>query len=269
MNAFEKFVTWLQGTMTQPTLYGWFHLMFFALLVVITVVVCIRLKNATDKQVKIVVLIYAIICLILEVYKQIIFSHSGNGEWSYQWYAFPFQLCSTPMYIALLAGLIKKGKVQQSLYSYLATFGLLGGLLVMLYPGDVFISTIGINIQTMIHHGGQVFIGIFLIATKRVKIDFKTPLRALPTFLSLLAIALTLNLTVGPAVNGTFNMFFISPHYPCTLPVFNIIYDKVPYVVFLLIYIVGFTIGAYLVTLFVQAIQQIYHKCRRKKALKK
>jgi hypothetical protein len=36
-------------------------------------------------------------------------------------------------------------------------------------------------------------------------------------------------------------MFYISPHYACTLPVLSIIYDKAPYAVFLITYLLGFS----------------------------
>ncbi len=252
MNFLEKIIASLSGTMTTPLAYGWFHLMFFGIMVVFTIFMGIIFKNKSDKSVNIVVLIYAVVCLILELYKQLLFSYNSTAnQWSYQWYAFPFQFCSTPMYVALIASLLKKGKVKDSLQSFLATFGLLGGLLVMVSPGDVFTSQIGINIQTMVHHGGQFFIGAFLMITKKVKLDFKTPLRALPTFAALVAVALTLNLSLTNLVNGaTFNMFFISPYFPSTLPVFSIIYEKVPYIIFLFIYIIGFTLGAYVISLF-------------------
>ena len=44
-------------------------------------------------------------------------------------------------------------------------------------------------------------------------------------------------------------MFFISPHFDCTLPVLSIIYPKVPYIGFLIIYILGFSIVAGIVNL--------------------
>ncbi len=249
MNWFEKVISFLQGTMVEPQIYGWFHLMFLGIMVVSIILISIFLKKTTDRQNKIILLTFAIVCIVLEIYKQLVFSFDAvAGEWSYHWYAFPFQFCSTPMYVALIAVLLKKGKVQNSLYAFLATYGLLGGLMVMLYPGDVFISLIGINIQTMIHHGSQVLIGLYLLISKRVKLDFKTPLRALPTFLALVAIALGLNLIMVNFTNGsTFNMFFISPHFPSTLPVFSIIYEKVPYWVYLLLYIVSFALFTYAV----------------------
>lgn len=264
MNLLEKIITYLGGTMPVPQPFGWFHMMFLVLVVVFTVVFSLLFKNKSEKTIRIVVLSYALLCLIFELYKQLLFSYSPSTHtWSYSWYAFPFQLCSTPMYVAFIAGLVKKEKVQQSLYSYLATFGMLAGVMVMLIPGDVFISKIGINIQTMVHHGGQVFIGVFLLATRQVKIDIKTPLRALPTFIALVATALLLNLTMVNFTGGkTFNMFFISPYFPSTLPVFSSIYEKVPYIVFLLLYILALTLGAYLVTLLLIGIKKLTRKLK-------
>ena len=48
----------------------------------------------------------------------------------------------------------------------------------------------------------------------------------------------------GITGGSTFNMFFISPYFPCTLPVLSEIYPVVPYPVFLLLYVLGFiTLG--------------------------
>jgi hypothetical protein len=45
-----------------------------------------------------------------------------------------------------------------------------------------------------------------------------------------------------------FNMFYISPFQPCTLPVLSEVYAKVPsYPVFLVIYVLGFTLVAALI----------------------
>ena len=198
------------------------------------------------KMTRIVVLTYSIVTILLEVYKQLNFSfNSTTGEWHYQWYAFPFQFCSTPMYNGLIAGCVKKGKFQEFLYSYLATYALFAGLAVMFLPSDVFISTIGINIQTMICHGGMVVVGIFLFFSGMVKLEWKTILKALSVFCVLVFIALILNVIFNSTGNtATFNMFFISPFLPCTLPLLSMIYPLVPYPIFLIIYIAGFTLAA-------------------------
>ena len=45
-------------------------------------------------------------------------------------------------------------------------------------------------------------------------------------------------------------MFYISPYFISTLPVFDIIQQQVPFIIFLLIYIVAINIGS-LVTYFI------------------
>ena len=82
------------------------------------------------------VLITALVVILLEIYKQInyTFSYEGAITFDYQWYAFPFQFCSTPMYVGLLVGLFRKGKIHDALCAYLATYAVFAGLCVMIYP---------------------------------------------------------------------------------------------------------------------------------------
>lgn len=262
-----NFLSFLKSTMNKPTLYGWFHLLCFALTIGVAVLLSIKLKNADDKKIRKFLLISSIIMICLEIYKQFIFSYSisdGVITWNYQWYAFPFQFCSTPMYIALIASLVKKGKFQDCLYSFLATFGLFGGLIVMLVPSNVFMSYIGINIQTMVHHGLMIVIGAVLLSSKSVKLEHKTILKAGYVFLALSAIALLMN-CVYVWCGGThnFNMFYISPYKESELLVFKDIQKAVPFVIFLLSYIVGFSLAGYIVLLVAMLINHIISKNKR------
>lgn len=63
--------------------------------------------------------------------------------------------------------------------------------------------------------------------------------------LSLIAIILNIiyHTTGGTA---TFNMFFISPYLPCTLPLLSVIYNLVPYPIFLIIYLLGFSLAGFI-----------------------
>ena len=66
-------------------------------------------------------------------------------------------------------------------------------------------------------------------------------------FLALTLIALTLNLIIAPRVDQTFNLFYIGPHHPCELPILSTIYQSTPFIVFLLLYVLGYTAVALLV----------------------
>ena len=111
-------------------------------------------------------LVESLLITVLEIYKQINFSFHVDGIqilFDYQWYAFPFQFCSTPMYIGLLAAVVRSKSLHMRLCSYLATYALFAGICVMAYPSTVFIDTVGINIQTMIWHGSMITVGIVLL----------------------------------------------------------------------------------------------------------
>ncbi len=118
----------------------------------------------------------------------------------------------------------------------------------MISPGDVFeTNNLGICVHTMIHHGMQMVLGIYLYVYYHGKLQYWSYLKALPIFGFFLINAMILNAIVPTFTNDTFNMFFISWKFPCTLPVLADIYPKVPYIVFLLIYVVGFAIAGFII----------------------
>lgn len=272
MTPFERFVALLQDEMTTPPSYGLFHITAFLLTILAAALLVWRFRDAEDKTVRRLLLTAWIVLVALEVYKQLVFSMSvsdGVAEWSYQWYAFPFQFCSSPLYVLPFAVFLKEGRGRDAVMSFLATFSLFGGLAVMIYPGDVFISMIGINIQTMVHHGSQVILGVFIAARYRNRLTWRFAFGGLIPFCILSAVAMGLNLIVPLVLNAaqitdfTFNMFFISHRFPCTLPVLSVIYPLVPYPVFLLIYLVGFTAVAAVIFASERGILALTEKPRR------
>ena len=254
--------------MEVPTLFGWFHILWLVLSIGGAVALSLwHRKHPADRQRK-VLLVTTLIVIALEIYKQLNFSvlYEEGLSWSYAWYIFPLQFCSTPMYVGLLAALTKKGRVHESACAYMATFSLFAGTAVMIYPGDVFIETIGINIQTMICHGSMVMLAIYLFYTQYVKSEHKTLLKAVSVFAVTLGIALVLSEVMyysGIIGDETFNMFFISSHFEPTLPVYSLVAPLVPYPIALLIYILGFSAAAYLLLLGSMGIRKL---CKKKQA---
>lgn len=263
MNALAKLLLFLQRTMETPESYGAFHLLAVLIVVGATVLLCLKLRDADEKTVRRLLLIAWITVVTLEIYKQIIFTFDVNDTGvitgDYSWYAFPFQFCSTPLYVLPLAIFMKNGRLRDAAIAYLCTFSLFGGLVVMTYPNDVFISTIGINIQTMVHHGLQVVLGIFLAVHNRRRLSPAHFLGALPLFTVMVTTAMLLNVGVyhvltARGLDDVFNMFFVSPYHPCTLPVLSTVYELTPYPVFLFIYLIGFSLAAALVYFMIYAI---------------
>ena len=246
----------LDAKIKTPEPYGVFHLTFFAISVLVVVWLCKYRRQAGEGFVRKLLLTTFMTVMALEIYKQINFSFTyrdGSILFDYQWYAFPFQFCSTPMYIGLLAALVKNERIHQSLCAYLGTYSLFAGLCVMFYPVSVFVDTIGINIQTMVCHGSMVTIGIYLLYSGYVKAEASTIRKALPVFLTLLLMAATMNEVAfrsGLLKTEVFNMFFISPYCTPELPVYSMVQQVLPFPLSVVVYILAFTTAECLILSF-------------------
>lgn len=250
--------------MTTPTCFGWFHILCLILTVGMTMLLCLLYKHGRIKRPENVVFYTALIVIALEIYKQLqySFSYDGGVQFDYQWYVFPFQFCSMPMYVGLLSG-FARGKLQSYLYSFLATFAVFAGACVMVYPGDVFTSSVWINIQSMICHGSMLVVGIFLYYTGAVKAEHKTILRGMAVFSVAVCMAVVLNelaVVVGIVPDETFNMFFVSRHCEPSLPVYSSVQAIVPYPWCLFIYVAGFTAASYIMLLIAMLVKKIAQK---------
>lgn len=275
MNIFVKFLQVLSAEMTDPHSYGWFHFMFVGIMISLTAFFCIKFRNSNDKVFRRIVLIAWITMLVLEIYKQFEFSYDFvtndlneiSVTWDYNWEAFPYQLCSTPLYVFPFVAFMKDNKFREYLVAYVSTFSLFGGLATFCYPENVFIETIGINIQTMVHHGLQIVIGVFCIVYFRKRFNIKFYLKSLPVFGVLVSIAFFAN-EIFYAIVGdaeTFNMFYISRHWRCILPILEIIYDNIHYVPFLMLYVFGFMLVAAIIFFVAKGIMVLVNKIKAKK----
>lgn len=252
----------LDTQMKTPTLYGPYHLFWLLVVVFSAVLLCGAARKHSPRQVCNVVLGIAIAVTVLEIYKQINYTFSyDNGviTASYQWYAFPWQFCSTPMYIGLLAGIFRKGKFHDCLCAYLATYAIFAGLCVMVYPGDVFCTTVGINLQTMVWHGSMIVVGLYLLASGHVKLEHRTILKAIPVFVAVVLVAMVMNeiaYQTGLLEEHTFNMFYISPHCDPHLPVYSAVQAILPFPLELTVYVMAFSAAAYVILLAAMAVQR-------------
>ena len=113
MDLFERFLYFLQGEMETPKTLGWFHILWIVLTIAAILYCCIYRRNDSEKRVRQVVFWTSLVVILLEVYKQVNYTFGYSSDvvtTDYQWYAFPFQFCSMPMYVGLLMGLSKKGR---------------------------------------------------------------------------------------------------------------------------------------------------------------
>ena len=255
MSFFVKVLLFLQTEMTAPEPYGWYHWLWIGLTAGAIAALAFLCKRRGEKQCKWVLGIYGAVALVTELLKQISWAAVWDAGtqtviWDYQWYAAPFQFCSTPIYVSVLCLFLKEGKLRQSLLSYLSFFTILGGLMTILIPDSCFCGDVLVNIHTMWLHCGSFVLSVYLLMSGAVKPEKRSYIRGVLVFLIMVGIALALNIGVyhsGVLGEEEFNMFYISPYFISVLPVFDTIQQAVPYPVFLGLYLVALALGALVV----------------------
>ncbi len=268
----EKIISVLEYRAETPAVFGLYHIAWLVLTVAATVLLCWLYKKGHIKKPERLVWIVAIIVTLFEIYKQIVFTYSVD-EWGvltgeYQWFILPWQFCSMPMYAGLLAG-VTRGKARNWLHCFLATFAIFGGLTVMLYPAQVFVAEIGVNVQTMLCHASMIVVGVFLFYTGLVKTEFSSLFKATAVFAVSLGIAICINewaYRAGiMAGKHRVNMFYVSPYCEPSLPVYSIVQQHVPYPWCLLIYIAGFCAVACIILMIAMLVKKLADKAKTKK----
>lgn len=276
MNFLEKFLVALQVKMSEPTLYGWFHILWLTIIALGVVAVCLTCKKLNDKQFRIFLAITGGVLIVLEILKQLVHAFDVDTlTWDYAWKQFPFQFCSVPMYVALIVASLKECKFRDYLCSFLATFGLFAGAIVMIYPSTVLSDIIFRTTQSFVHHGAMIIIGVLIWVCGKAKVEHKTILKAIPVFAVCVAAAFIMNIVFHATGNtDSFNMFYIGPYNDCDIPVLSSIGEALNIAsgnisfgnfLFLFIYVLGFSIAAYIILLLVMLINHILNKKQLKK----
>lgn len=243
----ENFIRSTAWTMEKPAAYGTFHLTFTFVGLAVCIILAYLLRNLSERGNKILLISLGSFLMLTEVYKQLFYYYYiGNG--SYQWWIFPFQLCSIPMYLCIIAPLLKKGKMQAGLYNFMCTFNLLGGFMAFVEPSGIVHEYWTLTLHAFIWHMMLVFIGFYLIASKRFPKTKKDYLYAVVTFVALCAIAFCINLIFWKAASGDINMFYVGPRNS-PLFIFNTIAQKFGWYVCTLVYIPVVSLGAFLIFL--------------------
>ncbi len=252
MNTFEKAVAFLSKTTDTPHFYGLFHIISALIIIAACVLFIAYRHKITQNRLAYLVLIFGCVMVAFEILKQFILIYNVNNDtWTYKWYAFPFQFCSTPIYIAPLAFLfykLKCKKIYDAMLGFLSTYSLVAGFLtVFIGTEKVLCSHIAINIQTMVHHGLMLVLGVIILSTRAIRFDKETFVLSTLVFLPLLAIALILN-----ALMPQLDLFYVSTTSTVAFkPISDLLFGgNLPYIIYLSGYILLFA-GASALTLFI------------------
>lgn len=229
--------------------YGWFHLTFVILIIVISTLFIIFGKE-DEKHVRRVVFIFGLFFAGLEVYKQLFYNVFNDVD-SYQWWIFPFQFCSTPLYLCLSIYLWKP-RFQKYLYEFLGLYGILGGLAVMVNPDSVLNGEVTLCLQTMLWHSAMIVLAIYLIKVNHFGKNYLELVPSTIICLIIIMIAMTINVTFeilkrNNLVSGTLNLLYISPFYDNEVFILTKIRLATNWYVYFLSYVLALILGAHVI----------------------
>ena len=238
--------------MTPPETFGTFHLCFLIFGMAACVLLSWLLRKADEKQNRIILLSVGGFLLVSEIYKQLFYTfYIGGG--SYQWWIFPFQLCSVPMYLCLFVPFIKSDKVKGYFYTFLATYNLLGGFVAMIEQSGLSHEYVTLTLHAYLWHLSLVFVGFYLIASGRAARSIKDYLPAVCVFAGLCVIAQGINISFHHAKwlglvpeEQDLKMFYISPYYITPIAVFKQIEAATNWLVNAFLYCFAQTLGGFI-----------------------
>ena len=218
-------------------------------------------KSQASRKTEIIFLISVGGFLVLtEIYKQLLYTYHYNREYHFD--IFPFQLCATPMYISILIPMVKKEKIRNCLYSFLAFYGMIGGVSVTLYQQSVLTwEDYFLDYHSIIWHFLLVALGIFAAAHLKLgennyQANMKKLLQGTYVFIIVVLIAEMLNLLIilnygyNDYTNGG-NLFYISMFMiNLDITILRFVTSRFGWYVGLVGYVVTLILAAYLISLF-------------------
>ena len=232
--------------MDPPPVYGTFHLVFSiaGTLLALAAALCLARLIRSRKGAGRVLFVSGLILALMEAYKQLFLTFIA-GQGSYEWWSFPFQLCSMPMYLCLILPLFKEGRLRTVLMTFLADYGILGALATFIDPSGLMRPYLALTVHGFLWHILLFFIGFYILAARLADLSVPGFARTLP----LLGLCCLTAELLNTALHGfgTLNLFYISPYEKSTQLFFSDIQDRLGMPAGLAVYLLFILLGAYFI----------------------
>ena len=253
MSFFEYLLRLTSWPMTLPVLYGPFHLIAAFGGSAIAILAAWRFSSINNcntnnrdnrRSFDQIMLVSGVILLIGELYKQLMNFYIVNNH-AYDWWIFPFQLCSLPLYLCPLLILIHNEKRHRILCTFLLDFNMMGAVATFIDPSGIFHPYWMLTLHGILWHLMLIFVGFVIIFSRKADLTTKGFLRTLPLFAFFCLAAEVLNSILHRF--SAANLFYISPWEMSTQLLFGDIDRTLGRPVGILLYILAMIAGAWLI----------------------
>ena len=163
---------------------------------------------------------------LLEVFKQF-YLHFTSGSGAYDWWYFPFQLCSVPMYLCLLLPVTGPGRtgLRSSFLTFLGGYTFTGAAAALIYPEDILSAAPVMMAHGFIWHAVLLFISLLIFITGTADSSAAGLARAALLFTVFSAAAVIINVMTEPAMQTANTahsfaaMFYLNPYHLSPQPI--------------------------------------------------
>ena len=204
--------------MDAPKLFGSFHFIASLAAAIIAVVFAVAVSKRKNIKTVRVLAIAGWILVILEIWKQLFLFYIVNNG-AYDWWYFPFQLCSVPMYLCILLPFTGK-RTRRTYLTFLGGYTFVSAAATLIYPEDILRSYTALTVHGFVWHGLLLFISLVVLHTGSADTSARGLLRASVLFAILCGIAVGINMLAEPIMQATPGlphswaaMFYLNPYH--------------------------------------------------------
>ena len=216
--------------MEAPQLFGGFHIV--AALITAAAAVCMasllskRVRGADKPFEKLVriLMITGWVLVVLEVWKQLFLYYVVNNE-AYDWWFFPFQLCSVPMYLCILLPVMVPA-TQRVFLTFMGGYTFVSAAATLIYPEDILRSYTALTLHGFVWHGLLLFISLLILLTGRADPSARGLMKAASLFAIMCVFAVMINVVAEPVMQNASGlvhsyaaMFYLNPYHISPQPV--------------------------------------------------
>ena len=228
-----------------PLPYGLVHWLILGGILAAAVLFAFAIRKADERRLLRLLFVFGVCMLAAEAWKQwfvIRYIYCGTRS---MWF-FPWQLCSMAMYCSAIAPFLK-GRAQDATLVFLCTFSVIGAVFALLFPEDMMRPQILLFCHSFLYHAVMLLEGLiaFRVLRKRGKARF---FPALLLYLCMAVVAEIVNVAshlIVRDIHYEANMFYITPFYPSTQPVFDAIAKHAGIAVEIVVYLGVIALGAF------------------------
>ncbi len=181
------------------------------------------------------------IALCTEAVKQVFLFSAHHA---FQWWYFPFQLCSMPMYLLCCVTHLS-AEHRETVCTFCASCSLIAALCALLYPENMLQEQAFLMAHSFLYHGWMLWCSFLIIRNRLYGERFLPACR----LLIILAVIAEIINTIGFYSHtgyGVPDMFYISPFVPAAQPVFKAIADSFGRITEIFVYLSVFSLVSFL-----------------------